>query len=602
MVENVDKTSIIIQILLYNGNMDKKMNIYKLISGRIKQKLQSISELKHVSDSVWDNVVIEVPKNRDFGDFSTNVAMVLTRELGKKPRDIASMLVPYIQQIDGIKDISVAGPGFININISDNLWQDLVNNILQNPDTYGDTDFGGGEKINIEFLSANPTGPVHIGHARGAILGDVLARLLKKNGFNVTKEYYINDYGHQVDVLAHSVFWRYQELFGLHVGENLPDGAYPGNYLIPVAEDIKNKDGDKWLNASENDYIPYFKRIATSAMMDLIKDSLHKIGIDFDVFTSERELVESGQVSDTIKYMQDKGLLYVGVLPKPLGESEAEWTPTEQLLFKATEFGDEADRVIARTNGETTYFASDIAYHWNKYKRGFSKQIDVWGADHGGYVKRIKAALGAVTGNRADLDIVLCQIVNLEKDGKPFKMSKRAGNFVMIEDVLDEIDADVLRLFMIIKSPDTQMTFDLQKAKEQSKDNPVYYMQYAYARASSVLKKYINLYSDAMDNLLHNKYCYSSASKVEQDLIRLLGDYPKFIESAGKNKAPNLLTKYMEELSSTFHSLWAHHSGVKLINENDKATTGNRMLLIKAFKSVIANGLQTLGCTLKDVM
>ena len=336
--------------------------------------------------------------------------------------------------------------------------------------------------------------------------------------------------------------------------------------------------------------------------MDLIKDSLHKIGIDFDVFTSERELVESGQVSDTIKYMQDKGLLYVGVLPKPLGESETEWTPTEQLLFKATEFGDEADRVIARTNGETTYFASDIAYHWNKYKRGFSKQIDVWGADHGGYVKRIKAALGAVTGNRADLDIVLCQIVNLEKDGKPFKMSKRAGNFVMIEDVLDEIDADVLRLFMIIKSPDTQMTFDLQKAKEQSKDNPVYYMQYAYARASSVLKKYINLYSDAMDNLLHNKYCYSSASKVEQDLIRLLGDYPKFIESAGKNKAPNLLTKYMEELSSTFHSLWAHHSGVKLINENDKATTGNRMLLIKAFKSVIANGLQTLGCALKDVM
>ena len=582
--------------------MDKKMNIYKLISGRIKQKLQSISELKHVSDSVWDNVVIEVPKNRDFGDFSTNVAMVLTRELGKKPRDIASMLVPYIQQIDGIKDISVAGPGFININISDNLWQDLVNNILQNPDTYGDTDFGGGEKINIEFLSANPTGPVHIGHARGAILGDVLARLLKKNGFNVTKEYYINDYGHQVDVLAHSVFWRYQELFGLHVGENLPDGAYPGNYLIPVAEDIKNKDGDKWLNASENDYIPYFKRIATSAMMDLIKDSLHKIGIEFDVFTSERELVESGQVSDTIEYMQDKDLLYVGVLPKPLGESEADWVPTQQLLFKATEFGDEADRVIARTNGETTYFASDIAYHWNKYKRGFTKQIDVWGADHGGYVKRIKAALGAVTGNKADLDIVLCQIVNLEKDGKPFKMSKRAGNFVMIEDVLDEIDADVLRLFMIIKSPDTQMTFDLQKAKEQSKDNPVYYMQYAYARACSVLKKYTSLYPNAIDNLSHNKYCYSSVSTVEKSLIRLLGDYPKFIESAGKNKAPNLLTKYMEELSATFHSLWAPHSGVKLINENDKEATDNRMLLIKAFKNVIANGLQTLGCKLKDVM
>lgn len=585
-----------------NKSQAIKMNIYKLISGQIKQKLQDIPELAGVSDSAWDGVVVEVPKNRDFGDFSTNVAMVLTRELGKNPREIANMLLPYIQQIDGIKDVSVAGPGFININISDSMWQDLVNNILQNPDTYGNTDFGGGEKVNIEFLSANPTGPVHIGHARGAILGDVLARLLKKNGFDVTKEYYINDYGHQVDVLAHSVFWRYQELFGLHDGETLPDGAYPGDYLIPVATEIKNRDGDKWLNAPEDEYVPYFKKIATGAMMELIKASLRKIDIEFDVFTSERELVESGQVSDTIKYMQDRGLLYVGTLPKPLGEAEEDWTPTEQLLFKSTEFGDEADRVIARASGETTYFASDIAYHWNKYKRGFAKQVDVWGADHGGYVKRIKAALGAVTDNRADLDIVLCQIVNLEKDGKPFKMSKRAGNFVMIEDVLDEIDADVLRLFMVIKSPDTQMTFDLQKAKEQSKDNPVYYMQYAYARANSVLKKYENLYPGDLDKLSQNKYDYASTTKVEQDLIRLMGDYPKVIESAGKNKAPNLLTKYMEDLSATFHSLWAPHSGVKLINEDDKTGTDNRMLLVMAFKNVIANGLRTLGCTLKEVM
>ena len=579
------------------------MNVYKLISGEIKQKLQTVPELQQIAGSdVWNNIVVEVPKNRDFGDFSTNVAMALSRELKKNPREIAALVLPYIEQIDGIRDVSIAGPGFININVSDAVWERLVDNIVANPDSYGNSDLGGGEKINVEFLSANPTGPVHIGHARGAIFGDVLARLLKKNGFDVTKEYYINDYGHQVNVLAHSVFWRYQELFGLHQGESLPEGAYPGDYLIPVAEDIKNKDGDKWLAASEEEYVPYFKAVATAAMMELIKSSLRKIGIEFDVFTSERALVESKQVEQTLELMKQKGLVYVGTLPKPLGESDENWVPTEQLLFKATEFGDDADRVIARASGETTYFASDIAYHLNKYNRGFTRQVNVWGADHGGYVKRIKSALGAVTDQKASLDIVLCQIVNLEKDGKPFKMSKRAGNFVMIEDVLDEIDADVLRLFMVIKSADTQMTFDLQKAKEQSKDNPVYYMQYAYARANSVLKKYDTLFPGELQHVLQKKYDFSSVTDAERKLVKMLGDYPKAIENAGKNKAPNLLTKYMEELSAAFHSLWAPHSGVKLINENDKAATDNRMLLVVALKDVIANGLKPLGCTLKEVM
>lgn len=579
------------------------MNIYKLISNKIKQKLQNIPELQAFTGTqLWNNVVVEVPKIRDFGDFATNVAMVLARELKKNPRDIANMLLPYLEQIDGINSVSVAGPGFININIDNTLWEQLIDSILSDPDTYGDTDLGGGEKINVEFLSANPTGPVHIGHARGAILGDVLARLFKKNGFDVTKEYYINDYGHQVEVLAHSVFWRYEELFGLHDGESLPEGSYPGDYLIPVAADIKNKDGDKWLNADKADYIPYFKAVAAAAMMELIKDSLRKMNIEFDVFTSERALVESKLVENTIESMKQQGLLYVGTLPKPLGETEEDWVPTEQLLFKSTQFGDDSDRVIARDNGETTYFASDIAYHLNKYERGFTKQIDVWGADHGGYVKRIKAALGAVTDNKAELDVVLCQIVNLEKDGKPFRMSKRAGNFVMIEDVLEEIDADVLRLFMVIKSADSQMTFDLQKAKEQSKDNPVYYIQYAYARANSVLNKYESLFPGKLQSVLQQKYDFSSVTDAESLLVKMLSDYPKIIESAGKNKAPNLLTKYLEELASAFHSLWAPHSGVKLIDESDISTTNNHMLLVVALKNVIANGLKTLGCSFKEVM
>lgn len=528
--------------------------------------------------------------------------MVLSRDLKKNPREIADLLCPYIKEIPEITDVSVAGPGFINMNVSGKMWERLLKTILTNPQEYGNSDIGHNEKINVEFLSANPTGPVHIGHARGAILGDVLARLLKKNGFDVTKEYYINDYGHQVDVLAHSVFWRYQELFGLHDGESLPEGAYPGDYLIPVAKDIKDKDGDKWLSATEDEYVPYFKKIASAAMMVLIKDSLRKIGIEFDVFTSERKLVESQQVAKTLDYMQSQGLLYKGTLPKPLGEADEDWVPTEQLLFKSTQFGDDSDRVIARSNGETTYFASDIAYHLNKFNRGFKKQINVWGADHGGYVKRIKAALGAVTNNKATLDVVLCQIVNLEKDGKPFKMSKRAGNFVMIEDVLEEIDADVLRLFMVIKSPDTQMTFDLEKAKEQSKDNPVYYMQYAYARACSVLKKYDTIFPDSLDTLLQKQYDFLSASDIERRLIKMLGDYPAVVESACKNNAPNLLTKYLEEVSAAFHSLWSSGAGVKLINEEEKTLTDNHMLMVNALKNVIANGLETLGCTLKESM
>ena len=579
------------------------MNVYKLISEKIKDKLQSVPELHDVLNSNnWNNIVVEVPKNRDFGDFSTNVAMVLSRDLKKNPREIADLLCPYIKEISEITNVSVAGPGFININVSGELWENLLKTILTNPQEYGNSDIGNNEKINVEFLSANPTGPVHIGHARGAILGDVLARLLKKNGFDVTKEYYINDYGHQVDVLAHSVFWRYQELFGLHDGESLPEGAYPGDYLIPVAKDIKDKDGDKWLDAPETEYVPYFKKVASAAMMVLIKDSLRKIGIEFDVFTSERELVESQQVAKTLDYMQSQGLLYRGTLPKPLGEADEDWVPTEQLLFKSTNFGDDSDRVIARSNGETTYFASDIAYHLNKFNRGFKKQINVWGADHGGYVKRIKSALGAVTNNEATLDVVLCQIVNLEKDGKPFKMSKRAGNFVMIEDVLEEIDADVLRLFMVIKSPDTQMTFDLEKAKEQSKDNPVYYMQYAYARACSVLKKYDTIFPGSLDTLLQKQFDFSSTSDIERRLIKMLGDYPSVVESACKNNAPNLLTKYLEDVSGAFHSLWSSGTGVKLINEEDKALTDNHMLMVNALKNVIANGLETLGCTLKESM
>lgn len=579
------------------------MNTYKIISEAIKNKLYNIPEIKALDNpDLLNSIVVEVPKVRDFGDYATNAAMVLCKALGKNPREVAGIIMPYIEEIDFVKSVSVAGPGFININVADNLWNMLVSDILNNPDTYGNSDIGGGEKVNVEFLSANPTGPVHIGHARGAILGDVVSRILKKNGYDVTKEYYVNDYGHQVDVLGNSIYWRYQELFGMHAGESLPEGCYPGDYLIPVAESIKNTDGDKWLGATESEYLPYFKQVGAAAMMDIIRGSLRKIGIEFDVFTSEKSLVDAGKVSGTIEFMKKQDLLYYGVLPKPLGETEEEWKPEEQLLFKATQFGDDVDRVIARANGVTTYFASDIAYHADKFERGFKKQINVWGADHGGYVKRIKSALGAVTNNQAELDVILCQLVSLEKDGKPFKMSKRAGNFVMIEDVLDEIDADVLRLFMVMKSADTQMTFDLQKAKEQSKDNPVYYIQYAYARACSVLKKFNTVFDIDVSALADVSFNMEMASDAEKRLIKVMADYPAIVESAGRTKNPQILTKYLEDLAASFHSLWSTQDGVKLIDENNLESTKQHMLLVKALKNVIGNGLQTLGANLKESM
>jgi arginyl-tRNA synthetase len=579
------------------------MNIYKIISNDIKSKIGEIPEIQDVlTPEILNGLVVEVPKIRDFGDFSTNVAMVLAKPLAKNPRDVAAILTPYIEKIPNVASVSVAGPGFININVVDKLWDDLIANILSNASHYGDSDVGAGEKINVEFLSANPTGPIHIGHARGAIFGDVLSRLLRKNGYDVTKEYYINDFGHQVNVLANTVFWRYEELFGMHNGEELPSGSYPGDYLIPVAELIKETDGDKWLGKTADEYLTYFKATAVAEMMKLIKSSLQKIGIEFDVFTSEKGLIDSGKIQDAIKLMQDKGLLYTGTLPRPLGDSDDDWRPEEQLLFRTKDFGDDSDRVIARKNGETTYFASDIAYHLDKFERGFKKQIDVWGADHGGYVKRIRAAIGAATDNQADLKVILCQIVNLEKDGKPFKMSKRAGNFVMIEDVLEEIDADVLRLFMITKSADTQMTFDLKKASEQSKDNPVYYIQYAHARANSILKKYSDVFGSEFQVATASPNYFRDATDTEKLLVKIMGDYPSIIETAGRNRSPNVIATYLEDLARTFHSLWGSQSGVKLIVEEDRALSDKHMLLVSAMKNIIANGLTTIGVKPKDVM
>lgn len=581
------------------------MNVYKHIEKLIKNKLQSVSEIADALGEYGDAIVVEVPKNRVFGDFSTNAAMVLARPMKSNPRAVAEKIIPALAEIEDIESLEVAGPGFINIRVKAQLWDRLLDSVVSENEAYGTSDIGQHQKFNVEFLSANPTGPLHIGHARGAILGDVLSRLLQKIGYDVTKEYYINDYGNQINTLAHSLYRRYEECFGRHQGEAFPEGCYPGEYLLPVARKLAEKDGDKWLDKPETDWLAYFKETAVADMMELIKASLAKINIVFDVFTSEKYLVENHKVKDTLDYMAAQGLTYVGVLPKPKGEENDDWTPEKQLLFKSTEFGDDIDRVLARANGVTTYFASDIAYHMYKFERGFAKQLDVWGADHGGYVKRIKSALSAVSGGKADLEIRLCQIVNLEKDGKPFRMSKRAGNFVMIEDVLDEIDADAFRLFMIMKSADSQMNFDLAKAKEQTKDNPVFYIQYAHARANSVLKKYADTFGEPVNPQCWKdaKY-YADAAEIEKNLIKSIADYPSTVEAAALGRAPQILTAYLEELARQFHSLWTAggREGIRFIYPENRELSTKRMYLVAALKNTIANGLQTLGVEPKESM
>lgn len=589
--------------------MEISMNLQADLGEKIKNKLLEMQKSGALPEGNWaDYSKIEVPANRSFGDFALNAAMIIAQQCKQNPRQTATTIVNELQKMPEIESISIAGPGFINLKLTDKVWEEALRSSISEGQSYGNSNLGKNEKLNVEFLSANPTGPLHVGHTRGAIFGDVLSRLLKKNGYNVTTEYYINDYGHQVEVLSDSVFWRYEELFGLHNGEKMAEGKYPGDYIISVAEYIKSVDGDKWLKADEEERREYFKDVAIVKMMELIRSNLKDLGIFFDVYTSEKSLVKDGSLEKILALMDKKGLLYKGMLAKPQHEVEdnnsveidEEWEDKQQLLFKASEFGDDGDRVIARSDGSTTYFASDIAYHYNKFNRGFKKQIDVWGADHGGYVKRMKAAVSAVTDGQAELEMDLCQIVNLEKDGKPFRMSKRAGNFVLSSDILQEVNADAFRLSMLTKSANSQMTFDLSKVKEKTKDNPVFYIQYAYARCNSVMKAYTDTFnSNPEDIKLSDISVMENIPEAERNIVRTIIAYPAIIEAAGLSRAPHMIVTYLEELAKEFHSLWTigAKAGKRFVDASNRAVSDRNMVLIRAVMNTLENGLLTIGVT-----
>ncbi len=576
------------------------MNVFTHFRGVVEAALDSLSASGDLPENLdYKNLTVEPPRDASHGDLATNAAMVLAKQAGSNPRAIAGLLAPALEANADIETVEIAGPGFINMRLAASFWQNQVASILKAGGDYGNSSVGGGEKVNVEYVSANPTGPMHVGHVRGAVFGDALANLLAKAGFDVTKEYVINDAGSQIETLARSVHLRYREAFGEDIGE-IPEGLYPGDYLVPVGQALKEKYGDKLLNAPEEEWLPVVRLEATAAMMALIKEDLKALGVEQDVFFSERTLHETGRVADAIEDLRGRGHIYEGVLEPPKGKKPEGWEPREQTLFRATAFGDDVDRPLQKSNGDYTYFAADIAYHYDKYQRGFCKMIDVWGADHTGYVKRMVTAVRALADD-AHLDVKICQLVRLLRDGEPVKMSKRAGNFVTLREVVDEVGRDVTRFIMLTRKNDASLDFDFNKVMEQSKDNPVFYVQYAHARVNSVVKNRVAEFFpglDTADAVLESADISLLTDEAELALIKQCSAFPRIIEAAAEAHEPHRIAFFLYDLASEFHSLWNkgnERAELRFVIDGNEALTKARLAMIRAVAIVIANGLAVLG-------
>lgn len=547
-------------------------------------------------------VSVEPPRDAAHGDMATNAAMVLAKPAKSNPRAIAEALAAKLLNDDRIAVAEVAGPGFLNLRLDPVVWQGVVRAALAVAG-YGRSDLGQGQKMMVEYVSANPTGPLHVGHTRGAVFGDALASLLDFAGYDVTREYYINDGGAQVDVLARSVYLRYLEAHGQEVA--FEDGTYPGDYLIPVGEALKDKIGDEYLNQSEDIWLVPLREYATEAMMDLIRADLAALGVEMDSFYSEKSLYGTGRIEAAIKELDDKGLIYRGTLEPPKGKMPEDWEPREQTLFKSTEHGDDVDRPVQKSDGSWTYFAPDIAYHYDKVQRGYDQLIDVFGADHGGYVKRMKAAVSALSDGKVPLDVKLTQLVKLFKNGEPFKMSKRAGTFITLRDVVDQVGADVTRFHMLTRKNDAPLDFDFDKVTEQSKDNPVFYVQYAHARVNSVLRKAGDAGIDVSDAALASADLSKLGHEAEQAVAKKIAEWPRLVEIAAKGHEPHRIAFYLYDLASDFHGLWNRgndDTSLRFLQEGDNATSQAKIALIRAVAVVIASGLGILGVTPAEEM
>lgn len=583
------------------------MNVYKEFEAKVRAALEALmAEGALPAGLDLARVTVEPPRESSHGDISTNAAMVLAKPAGKPPRAVAEILLPRLQALDDVTEAGIAGPGFLNLRLAPSYWRARLGDILRAGRDFGNSDIGAGIHVNVEYVSANPTGPLHAAHARGAVVGDALAALLEKAGYSVTREYYINDAGAQVEVLARSTHLRYREALG-ETGIEIPAGMYPGEYLKDVGQALAARDGDKWLHVDEAVWLPEVRAFAIDQIMDGIREDLKALNVHHDVFSSERALVAGGMVERAFQELEQAGLIYTGVLEPPKGKKPDDWEPRPQTLFKSTQFGDDVDRPLKKSDGSWTYFANDIAYHYDKYRRGSPVLIDVLGADHGGYVKRMVAATKAISGGKADLDVKLCQLVHLMQNGEPVKMSKRAGTFVTLHDVLEAVGRDVVRFIMLTRRNDQTLDFDYAKVTEQSKDNPVFYVQYAHARCRSVLRHAADQHPDwdLSPQALAAAPTDGLVAPEEIELIRVMAGLPRLVESAAEAHEAHRVAYYLSELAAAFHGFWNRgkdDASLRFLIDGDDALTRARLALVTAVAQVIAVGLTIMGVEPREEM
>ncbi len=578
------------------------MNLFADFETRIKNALETLEIVTEKRSALdFGRIIVEPPRDASHGDAATNAAMVLSKPLAMNPRALAEIICDKLKEDEDISEVSVAGPGFINIRLSTAYWQRLLSAVIANGTDFGRSVLGAGRKVNVEYVSANPTGPMHVGHCRGAVVGDALANLLQFAGYEVAKEYYINDAGAQIDVLARSVFLRYREALGEDIGE-IPAGLYPGDYLVPVGKALAEEYGVRLHNMPEEQWLLIVKDKAIDAMMAMIREDLAELNVHHDIFFSERTLHANGAaaIRTAINDLTFKGHVYRGTLPPPKGQLPEDWEDREQTLFRSTEVGDDIDRPLMKSDGSYTYFAADVAYFKDKFDRGYDEMIYVLGADHGGYVKRLEAVARAVSGGKTKLTVLLCQLVKLYRDGEPVKMSKRSGDFVTLRDVVEEVGRDSVRFMMLYRKNSEPLDFDFAKVTEQSKDNPVFYVQYAHARCMSVFRQA----KEAFRDLDFDGLDLSSAVKgmiedpAELQLVAKLAEYPRVIEGAAQSQEPHRVAFYLYDLASSFHAHWnkgKDQPELRFVNDKNRELSIARLGLVRAVASVLKSGLTITG-------